>query len=376
MIDLKEVIVANGIAVITMFSLLNIRRKNRQSTHVMDKLCDAMCLVNLLGAVAETVSFLVDGQDVPGGWIINHLSNSLCFLGTVSIGLLWSLYVDQRIYRNYKRTVDSAKFLAIPWLIELAAIVFNLLGTGFLFTVSEENVYGRGPGAVIGYVSLLFYFGYSIYLVYRSKSEGINLHFFPVQYFVGPCLASVIVQFLLYGITTSWVSVAIALMFVQMQTYAENLYKDQLSGLFNRRYLNGILEKHNAGDSTPLYGIMLDINDFKKINDTFGHNTGDRAICAMGDVLFTSIPNGAIPVRYAGDEFVVLLPDADEEQTRATVEEIHRGLARFSESGAEPFELGASAGYTGFGPEDDSESFLKRMDDLMYEAKRAYHAAG
>lgn len=376
MIDIKEIIVANGIAVLTMFSLLNCRRKNRESTHDMDRLCDSMCLVNLLGAVCETASFLVDGQTFAGARLINYLSNSLCFLGTVSIGLLWCLYVDLRIHRNYQRTAHIAHLIAIPWWIEVASIVYNLFGTGFLFSVSADNVYSRGPGAAIGYVSLIFYFGYSIYLVYRSKKQGVNLHFFPVQYFVGPCLAGVIVQFLFYGITTSWVSVAIALTFVQMQTYAENLFKDQLSGLFNRRYLSGVLERRSPSSSEPLYGIMLDINNFKNINDTFGHSTGDQAICAMGDVLFRSIPAGGIPIRFAGDEFVVLLPSADDELARTTVDEIHKELARFSESGAAPFQLSASAGYTDLGPNDDAESFLKRMDDLMYEAKRAYHAAG
>ncbi len=374
LIDLKEVIVANGTAILMMFLLLRIRRKNRESTHDMDRLCDSMCIANLLGAAAETVSFLIDGQLFPGARILAYFSNSLCFLGTVSIGLLWCPYVEMRIYRNYRHAAHVARLVAIPWFIEVIAIIYNLFGTGFLFSISEGNVYSRGPGAPIGYISLLFYFSYSVYLVYHSKKEGINLHFFPVQYFIGPCLAGVVIQFLFYGITTSWISVAIALVFVQMQTYAENLYKDQLSGLFNRRYLGGLLEKRTGG-SDPLCGIMLDVNDFKNINDTFGHSAGDRAICVMGDVLFKSIPDGAIPIRFAGDEFIVLLPSADEELARQTVDVIHRELVKFSESGAEPFKLSVCAGYTNFGPDDNAETFLKRVDDRMYEAKRQFHLA-
>ena len=71
-------------------------------------------------------------------------------------------------------------------------------------------------------------------------------------YFVGPCFAGVVIQFLFYGITSSWVLVAVALIFVQMQSYAESLYMDELSGLYNRRYFNAVLaEKRKLQARNP-----------------------------------------------------------------------------------------------------------------------------
>lgn len=72
------------------------------------------------------------------------------------------------------------------------------------------------------------------------------------------------------GITTSWVLVAVALTFVQMQSYAKNLYMDELSGLYNRRYLNLVFAEIENTNRRPLHGIMMDINDFKCINDNWG----------------------------------------------------------------------------------------------------------
>lgn len=372
MIDLKEILVANGITVLVMGFLLSCRRRNRESTEPQDRLYDGMCRVNLLGALLETVSFLVDGKVIFAGRAINFITNSLSFLGTVSIGLLWCLYVDLRCRGNYEQVRRSIRFVIIPWAIEVVAILATLAGTGFLFTVSPENVYQRGPGSAIGYVSLILYFAYSIYLVARSHRQGIDLRFFPIQYFVGPCLAGVAVQYLFYGITTSWISVAMAMMFVQMQTYAENLYKDELSGLYNRRYLSSMLDKADTASRT-LSGVMLDINSFKDINDNLGHRTGDRAICAMGSVLLRSIPSGAVAIRYAGDEFVVLLPGSNEEEARSTAGAIAKGLADFNESESEPFTLSASMGYAQLKPGEDPETFLQNMDARMYEAKRAFH---
>lgn len=373
MIVWEEILVANGGAILMMWFLLNCRRKNRENIRGEARLYDAMAVVNLLGALLETVSFWVDGEQFPGARALNMLTNSLCFLGTVSIGFLWSFYVDLLIYRNYKRTVRNAKFLLIPWLIEVFAILFNLFRPGFLFAVSEENIYHRGHWAIIGYVTLMFYFVYTTHLVYYSKRQGFNLNFFPVLYFIGPCLAGVLIQLFFYGITTSWASVAVALCFVQMQAYAENLYTDELSGLYNRRYLNSLLAKQARTNRRSLYGIMMDINDFKHINDSFGHSTGDQAICKMGDILFRSIPEGGIAIRYAGDEFIVLLPGGNEATALATAKEIDRHLSRFNHSGEAPFTLTVSMGWAGFDPQKGKEAFLTAMDEKMYEKKRKYH---
>ena len=114
LIDLKEIIVANGITVLMIWFLLSCRRRNRESAHTQDHIYDAMCLVNMAGAILETVSFLVDGQTFPGAIALNYLANGLCFLGTVTIGLLWGTYVNMRIFQNRSRTMRDGKLLIIP----------------------------------------------------------------------------------------------------------------------------------------------------------------------------------------------------------------------------------------------------------------------
>lgn len=262
-IVLEEILMANGLTVLMMWFLLFCRRKNRESLHVGDKIYDGIAIVNLVGALSETIAFLVDGKQFTGSRQINYISNSICFIGTVSMGMLWCMYVELRIYRNYKRMVQKAGVEIFPWLVEVIMVLCNLFGTGIMFKISGENVYQRTAGVLVGYISLVIYFAYSIYLVYHSKKQGVNLNFFPVIYFVGPCFAGVVLQFLFYGITSSWVLVAVALIFVQMQSYAESLYMDELSGLYNRRYFNAVLAEKKIASHKSLYGIMMDVNDFK-----------------------------------------------------------------------------------------------------------------
>ncbi len=149
---------------------------------------------------------------------------------------------------------------------------------------------------------------------------------------------------------------------------------DALSGLLNRRYLNGVLTKRENAYRGSLHGIMMDVNDFKKINDTYGHNAGDRAIRWMGDLLLKSMPRSGIVIRYSGDEFIMLLPDVEDRDVRAVMDEISDRLEQFNQTGAEPFALRVSMGYAKFEKEDNQETFQRKMDEAMYIEKGKYHS--
>ena len=373
MIVFEEIIMANGIAVLMMLFLLSYRRRSKKKIHASDKIYNVMAIIVLLGALCETLSFWVDGKSISCGRALNYMSNSLCFVGTVSVGFLWCLFVDLRVRKNNRRTFHNAKIVAIPWLIEILAVIYNLFGTGFLFTVSEDNIYQRSAFVALAYITLILYFAYSVFIVLDSRRTTLQLDFFPVQYFITPCLAGVAIQFFFYGITSSWVSVAIAMIFVQMQNDSENLLTDALSGLYNRRYLNAVLSKKDTLKGKPLFGIMMDVNDFKIINDKLGHSTGDQAIRVMGDILLKSMPYGGMPIRYGGDEFVVLMSDVTRGCADRTYDEINRNIEKFNEAGIEKFKISISVGRAKLGEDGDVEKFLTSMDERMYEAKRLYH---
>lgn len=368
----EEIFMANGTAIIMMAFLLYCRRRNRESIHADDRIYDWMTLITLLGAVIDTLTFLVDGQSFVGARFLNYLTNSLVYMGTVVIGFLWCLYVDLHIYKNHARYRRNLCYVALPLLFEFGCLLYNLRGNGFMFTISADNMYSRGFYSIIGYISVYLYLLYSIYLVYHSREEGVNLDFFPIFYFMGPCVLGIVIQFLRYGITSSWISVAISLTFVQMQVYSENISTDSLSGLYNRRYLDRVLANKERLSRFSVFGIMMDVNDFKQINDRYGHSMGDQAIRVMGNILSKALPNGGIPIRYAGDEFVALLICEDPNEVFATMTEINRRLDVFNRSGAEPFKISVSMGYAKLDP-SDTETFLREMDERMYEEKRRYH---
>lgn len=197
--------------------------------------------------------------------------------------------------------------------------------------------------------------------------------FFPVACFIVPCMIGTLLQGLMYGLTIGWTSVAIAFMFVYTQTQYLDIFVDSLSGLNNRRYLDNLLSRLRAMPETTFYGLMMDINDFKRINDACGHSAGDRALRNIGNILYNCVPDNAVAIRYAGDEFIVLIHTDDENEAKQLVGRIDNSLREFNLSSNESYTLSVSTGCCRFGTKDRSEDILSAMDAEMYSSKQRYY---
>jgi diguanylate cyclase (GGDEF)-like protein len=117
-----------------------------------------------------------------------------------------------------------------------------------------------------------------------------------------------------------WPATALAMVMMQIVTLTEKINLDHLTGLYNRKYLDeyvdDVLQMSRAGGALrggkKFAAIMLDIDDFKSINDTFGHVEGDHAIVLAAELLRKSIRKGDVAARYGGDEFLIVLDQCSE----------------------------------------------------------------
>jgi len=144
---------------------------------------------------------------------------------------------------------------------------------------------------------------------------------------------------------------------------------DPLTGLANRRGC----EKSIAGEISraererkPLSCIMLDIDRFKQVNDTMGHQAGDQVLREISAMLRQSVRAYDIVARWGGEEFLVILPGADLEAARQLAERIRLGVQKLPTS-----SVTISAGAAEFDADYDFEATLRTADRLMYEAKAA-----
>ena len=149
---------------------------------------------------------------------------------------------------------------------------------------------------------------------------------------------------------------------------------DELTGLFNSRYFRSklaseIVHSHEMGH--PLGLVLLDVDDFKRFNDTYGHTEGDKVLETLGRLLRSAVRPADSPCRYGGDEFAILLPGADAGASRDVCRRISEAMARcvFLPGDGARETVTASLGATQVQPGDDAYSLLKRADRALYQAK-------
>jgi len=153
---------------------------------------------------------------------------------------------------------------------------------------------------------------------------------------------------------------------------------DPLTGLHNRRYMFGQLDalaQRSAKGGAPVAALLLDIDHFKKINDSFGHDVGDEVLREFAVRLASNVRAIDLPCRYGGEEFVAIMPDTTVEAAERIAERIRRYISGSPfrvAHGNELLTVTISIGVAGMlGEHDTPEALLKRADEALYEAKAA-----
>ena len=151
---------------------------------------------------------------------------------------------------------------------------------------------------------------------------------------------------------------------------------DALSNLANRRGLTDRLEVELARaeeDGTSVSFVIADIDDFKKINDVHGHQTGDRIIRAVADALGASVREGDLPARYGGEEFAVVLPGSGLADARRTAERMRKAVGDVDvlSSRGERANVTMSFGVAEFPTYGSADALVAAADAALYQAKRA-----
>lgn len=334
--------------------------------------------IGILSAVACVVDFLMfysDGKDGVLFYIINLLGNTYCFIANPIFAIGWCMFTELKLYKSETRIKERYKYLMIPGIILIVICIINLFYP-VVFYIDENNIYHRLPLSYFYYIVATAYMLYSAVVVNVYEKRFGKVRFFPLPLMLGPIALGCLVQNIFYGISLIWVSLAVGITSIYMSIQNEFSYLDTLTGLYNRAYLYYVLNAFTRDTNSTLGGIMIDMDYFKNINDTYGHTSGDKALTDVAWVLMIAKPDKAIAIRFAGDEFILLMKDATEDELKKAILNVKKKLAKFNDTENRPYKLSLSMGYSLYDHKnDDMDSFFRHMDEMMYEEKEQTHSA-
>lgn len=371
-----NVFVRTQVLIISFFALLIIymqMRKHEKTHFIQTSLFKNLLAFEMLAILFEILTWIFDGQS---GTLAHYgvvTSNTLLSLVSVIPPTIWIFYVEMQITQNEKHLREILpKILIIPGIhvvLSIATIFY-----GLYFYIDENNVFHRGPWenvAKIIYFSLLLYI---FLLIVLNKSKMSKKHFRAMLIFLVPPLAGLIMQAMCYGTTFFWPCMTLSSLIIYLDIQSDALQTDYLTGLYNRRQLDFYLE--NAINEYEDYGglavIMMDIDNFKSINDTHGHIVGDSAIEQTAQLLRKCMPYDDFLARFAGDEFVVVCKNVEERHLQQRVQLIQTTFEHFNRVSREDYELRLSIGHVLYNPiiHKNQDQLIHEVDYLMYQSKK------
>ena len=151
--------------------------------------------------------------------------------------------------------------------------------------------------------------------------------------------------------------------------------RDDLTGLFNsRQFYRHIAQEVDRSNRyfRSLSLILMDIDNFKTLNDTYGHLFGDKILSAIGDIIKTAIRIQDTAYRYAGDEFTIILPETELEMAIAVAERVRQAIENDTQalSSPKPVTVTVSIGVVEYLTDEAIKSFVHRADSAMYTSKK------
>ena len=369
--NLESIYVANIIGIVLIVVLIICNLWRLQSRTPANKNLVLMMFFALTSCIADPISYTMKG--IPGLMpkIAVYATSTWLFAANMLAVLCWvrflGYYLNGSITRKHKIALNAIIVAGVT------VLIVNLFHP-IVFSIDENNLYERKSFyfffTAIDYLLVIN----SLFTYYRSKQRGGVLKFFPIWVYIVPIIIGGIIQSLFYGISVIPTSIAISIAGILASLQNEMIYRDALTGVFNRTYLDYQLKKFAKRPKLKITGIMLDLNDFKRINDELGHSVGDEALIATTRILQRSINSMGNVMRYAGDEFIIFINTQDDDTIESCIKRIRYNFDKFNDEMNKPYKLSASMGFCKLDfTKMQIDDFINTIDSRMYEDKKAFY---
>ncbi|MBQ5989905.1 MAG: GGDEF domain-containing protein [Oscillospiraceae bacterium] len=305
-------------------------------------------VIALTMIVCNFLMLILDGNPAYQ-WLYKFvLAVSYSISGPVMIPIILITSVIRPTVRKIIRVFASSNLI----------LSFLSMFNGWIFDVHEDGTMTLGKLVLVPIVLTAFYVSLIIYSSLIKYKHGLKSESFFLVGLAVSTFAAVIMNFVLgYKFLISGVAV-ISLIFYYMYFATQTLTRDALTDAFNRHSFYSDIPAMKKKD---MFIISMDLNGLKKINDTLGHDEGDKAILAVTQSAFNVISDRCRFYRMGGDEFQILYPGADEKRVQKLCEDLKK------ETEAKGYSV--ACGYMEYKKDGNFDEALRRADELMYEDK-------
>ena len=362
---LHEIITVNLIGTILLLNIIIGSRTRLRLRITESRLSLALLLICMGGCITDPIVWIVDGKSGIICYCLNLLGNTYLYFANIFIGIFWVMFLDYHFNKDNAQMLRHARYFAIPYSLLTLILLINLR-IPIVFELGSDNRYTRLPFSLVYFASaaLIMLYSWIRYRIYQRKNGKQRFMF--VGLFLIPTALGSGYQMLFYGYSLIWVGIAVGLAGASMALHNEYAYKDSLTGLYNREFLDYYLLSASRKKNSRICGMMLDADDFKSINDQYGHSEGDEAL-----LLRMSLVKGSIAFRYAGDEFIILKDSGSMEDLQEIDRKLKQNLEDYNAHAEKPYRLSLSWGIAEADLTQHSvDEFQKQMDKKMYKTKR------
>ena len=369
--DLLTICIANILGIILIGVLIagNIWRFRDKTPENMTLM--VLMFLTLSNCIADPVSYYFDGKPGDVARALIYLSNAWLYTSIMLTGLYWMRFLAIHLNGRFSQLHQGVLLVFIG---TGAFLMLANFAQPIVFSVDSNNVYRRQ--AWYWYYLAVDYGILIDSLIFYSKTRmkgGILTHFPMWAYFI-PALIGALIQSFFYGVSVVASTLAISVAGILANLQNEQIFRDNLTGLFNRAYLDYLLRKYPRIREYKITGIMLNLNNFKKINRTYGHKEGDKILGETARILQAAVSDMGLVTRYSSDEFIVLLKTQSDPVIQTCIEQINSRIDQYNYHNHSDYLLSVAIGTCKLDLNTQTtDDFVNELDKRMYENKREFY---
>lgn len=355
--------------------------QNMGSEHEVAELRN-MIISFLVMLVTDCIWALMEDSVLKLPDLLNLAINACTVLGVAYGCFFWFRFIDDRLHPSYTSWKWYNTIVKIPIMFITVLDVISIF-TGWLFYLDENKHYQSGEWfnlqTTVNYVYLLVPTINSVIKAIKANSRSQRQECLTYAlYMVAPLIAGLCEDLIpTIPILALNIYLVINLLFITIQNL--QIYNDALTGLNNRRRLDQFIEDQlrSASKEKNIILFMLDINNFKTINDTYGHIEGDKTLKGFASILMSfALKHGAFTARYGGDEFCLIMEKTGRkpEELLGEIQEALHAIQWRKTANENMYQLTASIGYAVCEkPTTNVRAFIEEADSMLYANKQRWH---